>query len=421
MVALLVALGSPAFFVLAAVLGYRYEGAESTTVYIVYSLTLAALGVWIAVFDLVQHGRRYPVTAWMAGTLPVLIGAWFLAEVSGGIAQSVAWPLFRNFLVWAMPALYVGMYIGRSGHWRSVHRLLDALMVFLSAGSLSALVSFLLEGWAARGIGGATYQTLSYVSALAFGLNLYLLRSRAAQGGHPVVRTKIYRLVCVALLPVQLFAAVASGGRGGVVLIGVYVLFELVRRRSAGGRLRSAVVVAVVAAMAVVLLQIAMPNTVVGAGYDRVFAYVTSGGIDWSGTSGRDVVYSRALGLIDERLWFGYGPFGFIEGISPYAYPHNILLELLLAWGVVGFTGVVMLSTPLVRRYFTVKRGDSVFGGLGVLATYQIVMLMFSGTYLAAPTLWFAAGVVIASAVPETVTGSSFGGLSEQAREERGQ
>lgn len=332
-VALLVALGSPLFFVLAAILGYEYEGAETTPVYVVYSLAVAAVGVSIAVFDLVQHRRRYPLTAWMAGMLPIVMAALFLAQSSPGFGQSASWPLFRNFVVWAVPALYVGMYVGASARWREVHRLLDLLMILLSAGSLSASWSLLTQGWDARAIGGATYQTLSYVSALAFGLNLYLLRSSASRGGHRFVRSKVYRLACIALLPAQLFATVVSGGRGGVVLIGVYVLLELVRQRSGGGRLRFVMVVALIAAMAVALLQLAMPNTAVSAGYDRAFAYVTRSGIDWSGTSRRDVVYVRALSLIDERLWFGYGPFGFVEDMAPYVYPHNMFLELLLTWG----------------------------------------------------------------------------------------
>lgn len=403
-VTLLVALGSPAFFVLAAVLGYRYEGAESTAIYIVFSLVIAALGVWVAAFDLLRHGRSYPVVAWMIGMMPALIAVSFVAQVSGHPGESVAWPMFRNSLVWAAPALYMGMYVGRSGRWRSIHDLLDPLMLLLSGGSIRALLDILTRSWVAGGIGGATYQTLSYVSALAFGLNLYLLRSRPSDDVRPFVRSRWYRAACLALLPLQLLAAIASGGRGGVVLIGVYLLLELMRRRSTGGRLRSALVASAVLTTSLVLLQLTMPNTLVGASYDRAFAYLSVGGIDWSGTSGRDVVYSRALALVDERLWLGYGPFGFIAGLTPYVYPHNLVLELLLASGLIGLMAVSAMVLIMVRRYFVLKHADPTLGGLGVLVTYQVVMLMFSGSYLAAATLWFALGLVVTSAIPGAPT-----------------
>lgn len=395
---------------MAAVLGYRYEGVDSSAIYVVYSLAVAVLGVLMAVFDLIRNGRRLPVAAWMLGMSPALLAASYLADTSNALTESAAWLLFRNYLIWAVPALYVGLYIGGSRRWKEAHRVLDLLMVFLSAGSISALIGYLQQGWDARGIGGATYQTLSYVSALAFGLNLYLLRHRVTPpDGSSTVRSRAYLAVCLVLLPVQLFVAMASGGRGGVVLIAVYVLLELARRGAAGGRLRTAMLAASIVIFAAVLVQFSVPGSLVGAGFDRVFSYVTPAGIDWSGTSGRDLVYSQAVGLIDERLWFGYGPFGFVDGMAPYVYPHNIVLELLLGWGVVGLAGFALVGVPVAHRYIVLRRSDPTLGSLGVLITYQLVMLMFSGTYLAAPTLWFAVGLVVATGASRLEMATSMG------------
>jgi O-antigen ligase len=106
---------------------------------------------------------------------------------------------------------------------------------------------------------------------------------------------------------------------------------------------------------------------------------------------------------------FGYGPFGFVELMAPYVYPHNLFLELLLAGGVVGLAAAVVVAVRLAQRYFALKRRDAAYGGLGVLMTYQLVMLMFSGTYLAAPTLWFAVGVIVGA--PKVGSRSPEGGL----------
>ncbi|HAL31258.1 MAG TPA: hypothetical protein DCP20_11210 [Coriobacteriia bacterium] len=395
-VALLAALGAVAFFAGSAIVGYRYSGSEASPVFGVYSLAVAASALLLVVYGLVLQRRRYSALAWMSGLLPILVCVSFFAAANGTVEDAAAWPTFRNFLVWAAPALYAGLHVGTCGSWRRIRRLLDPLMVFLSMASIASVARFLVDGWSARGIAGASYQTLSYVSALAFGLNLYMLLNFEGYERFRFARSGAFRSFGIALLPLQVFAAVVSGGRGGVVLIGVYVvLYVLLKLRSSRGRAQSVLVLVTAGLLTVATLQLALPNTLVSQGYDRAFAYVSSSGIDWSGTSGRDAVYSSALSLIDERPVFGYGPFGFVEHLSPYVYPHNLFLELVLAGGVIGFTGAMLAAGLLTHRYFILKRRDPTYGGLGVLVTYQLVMLMFSGTYLAAPTLWFAFGVIV--------------------------
>lgn len=400
MVTLLTALGSPVFFAAAAAAGYTYAGSESSGVYVAYSLSVALLALAVCVVGMVLHRQRYPLAAWLAGMIPLLVGVAYLAVGSSTAVKSSAWPLFRNFLVWAVPALYIGFHTGAAGKWRQAAKLLDPLMMLFSVASIGSVVGFAVGGVAVRGIGGATYQTLSYTSALAFGLNIHLLLNRGRARWHAVTNHKAYRLICIALLPVQVFAAVVSGGRGGVVLIGVYLLQVLAQQRTVGGRFRSASVVALVAALSLVLLQLAMPNTLVAQGYDRAFAYVSTSGVDWSGTSGRDAVYTRALALIEQRPVLGYGPFGFVDKMAPYVYPHNLFLELLLGGGAVGLMLSVSVVGALSVRYFRLKLQDESLSSLGVLMTYQVVMLMFSGSYLGAPTLWFTAGLIIATGRP---------------------
>lgn len=399
-VTLLAALGSPVFFAVAAAAGYTYAGSESSAVYVAYSLSVALLALTVCVVGMVLYRQKYPMAAWIAGVFPLLIGVAYFAVSNGGAAGSSAWPLFRNFLVWAVPAFYIGLHTGAARGWRQTTKLLDPLMVIFSVASVSSVVAFAVGEVAAKGIGGATYQTLSYTSALAFGLNIHLLLDHGSVRRYGIANHKIYRLICIALLPVQVFAAVVSGGRGGVVLIGVYLLQVLVQQRTAGSRLRSASVVALAAVLSLALLQLSMPNTAVSQGYERSFAYVSASGIDWSGTSGRDAVYTRALALIGQRPGLGYGPFGFVHEMAPYVYPHNLFLELLLGGGAVGLMLGVAVLGALSVRFFRLKLQDNSLGSLGVLVTYQVVMLMFSGSYLGAPTLWFTAGLITAAGRP---------------------
>jgi O-antigen ligase len=123
-------------------------------------------------------------------------------------------------------------------------------------------------------------------------------------------------------------------------------------------------------------------------GYFRILEFVKlDGGINWEGTSGRNVVYQTTLQLIEQRPILGYGLFGMWDVYS--SYPHNLFLEVLLQGGV-----FYLLIALIVLFYFAIKlahliRKDMRFRILIVLFIYPFVMLMFSGTYLSTPMFWF--------------------------------
>jgi len=113
-----------------------------------------------------------------------------------------------------------------------------------------------------------------------------------------------------------------------------------------------------------------------------------------------------SIGPILERPWFGYGE-GSIIHIVPYAQTHrifsahNILLQTLLAWGVVGSTIVAGLGFVLVRRGIDALRegGEYLPPAMAVtaIASYSLV----DGTlYYVLTTAIFAACLGLLLAAP---------------------
>lgn len=67
--------------------------------------------------------------------------------------------------------------------------------------------------------------------------------------------------------------------------------------------------------------------------------------------SGRIEIWLRSITVIEQRPWFGWGEAQFGRLLqSRFAQPHNILLQILLAWGVVGLTLIGTLAALLVKR-----------------------------------------------------------------------
>lgn len=120
-------------------------------------------------------------------------------------------------------------------------------------------------------------------------------------------------------------------------------------------------------------------------------------GANGSIDTGRTHVWWRTLNAIYERPLFGYGDGQMfsVVGLSYAVQPHNVLLQTLLAWGVVGTVCIVILAVPFAIR--TVRGVRSLSGerlppvlAMLVLAAYST----FDGTlYYVLPVSIFAACV----------------------------
>lgn len=74
--------------------------------------------------------------------------------------------------------------------------------------------------------------------------------------------------------------------------------------------------------------------------------------------NGRFFLWRATADLIAQRPWFGYGE-GQTEklvGLPWIFHPHNIVLQILLAWGIVGFVLVLVLAAWAVPKM--IKRAD---------------------------------------------------------------
>src|SRR5690606_30091320 len=67
--------------------------------------------------------------------------------------------------------------------------------------------------------------------------------------------------------------------------------------------------------------------------FSRVFSYISSEGIEWDSTSGRNDLYEKAIEYISKSPIIGYGVFGMFSEFG--FYPHNLILEVLLQGGLV--------------------------------------------------------------------------------------
>ncbi len=178
--------------------------------------------------------------------------------------------------------------------------------------------------------------TMAFLGASALG-GLALL--------HPRLRPAVFP--CVTFL---VFVIAATGSRGALLAwILFVVLVILLRRRRESGAFVIDSVGALVAASAMVL---ALHHSGVWESQNvfvRLAESTAAGGEGF--TTGRIDLWRTTIGLIFDSPWFGSGPDAFrvLASDASVIYPHNVVLQLLLEFGMVG----CVLVAVVIERCLT--------------------------------------------------------------------
>jgi len=259
------------------------------------------------------------------------------------------------------------------------------LSVVMFVGVLMSLINFTLTG--AHGMGGASYQSASYFSALVFGLLLWNI----TQSDTYVKITFYFMLSLVASINV-----LVNGGRGGILLILVFstVFIYLIANKSCKKKhTGSFVFISTIIFFSLVGLVIDLDGVMNGLLRFLEFIITHDGEFRLdlhSGSSSRDVVYSKAIEKITNNPLIGYGFFSYktfsIQG-------HNFAIDIFLQFGIIA--GVLFTIVTIFVFYKSINLNNNINILISFIAMYSMVYLTFSGWYLKDPIFWFLLSMIM--------------------------
>ena len=381
--------GSLSFTIITTIIGYKYT--EHSLIYRVYNVAIAFLTYAITIYTGIRKNYTFSFGGMTVGYIFVV--GYLFSYVLLNNESKLAFDMWTYFIVWSLPAFLFGMVVSQEDSFlKNLWKTSDLFMLIISLIVIVNGIYFLRDGRQSYSTSGTiTYQTLSYLSAFAFGLNYFLLFHDQNSNRLKFFKdNKLYRIFCLFLLLLQGVSLVVTGGRGGFILLSVYFLYVTFFVK--GGKSLYIKFIAIIAIILFAALILNSNNPTISNGLKRIFSYITSEGIDMSETSYRDVNYRIALDLISQKLVFGYG----IYGLFMYTfYPHNLFLEILLGGGVFYFLIFIAATICIVRKYIKIKRSTPDVLLLFIFLLYDLVMLMFSGSYLNTSVLWFFIGFII--------------------------
>lgn len=368
------------FFVINHILGKNYEGSETTSIYIIINTISFIYVLFLFVFDLLKTKRVNRSIA-VVIILNILVTVFFfynyIREVDN---MDIITKRFIEFSMWSFPATLMA-YLTIKNQYRYnsgvVLKVLYWFGIILTLPSVLIINQTLVLGQRAS-IGGDTYQSAGYILVLGMGMMLSKLTVGTKNKKHNIFKY-IYILV--------VFIAILSTGSRGPAVAGIIMLIYFFIKTVNINKLVIYFFISIIVGM---LINPLFDNPFFLKNISRTFAFIGENGINWSGTSGRDILYINAIKQFQHKPIIGHGFFGYISVFMNGRYPHNLFLEILLQGGILMLTMAIFILILLVYKIMKIKKHiEPIYFVLIYLCIYQCSLLMFSGTYITQGLFWY--------------------------------
>lgn len=369
------------FFCIASIVGYTFEGSESSPIYKIYMSAMGGLVIAFLIMDLLRR-RIYTCSSFwcLLVALPMFVFASFYWQ-TGRYVLDVG-RMRQNLLYifcFSYPACCAGIYMAHAGLKRFV-KYLDWVMLIMTVSFVYAIAASVMG---TANVGGASYQVMAYMSGFVFCINICMILWGNHYERFSLFRGERWNLIAYGLLVIQLLACLISGGRGGFVLLAVGAGYMLYRSKKLG-RIVALALFAFLLALAVgsyldTPLFEKLENSTA-----RTFNYLQGDSEDVMEVSGRSGIISHTIQVIQEDHYMGRGLF---RSLQEY-YPHNFFLEVVEQGGVLYLLFWIVILWVIVRKVHSLVENDHLYILLP-LAMYPAVYLMLSGSYTFNALFWF--------------------------------
>lgn len=373
------------FFSFLAILGREYEGKEGSSVYTLFLIVVNMLSILVFLVNARRVHEIQTKFYWFVMLPIIMILFSFLAGPWNEFAISQA----SLFVVLCLPAILSALMTVKFNLFSEILSFLQISALIVSV-SVVCILPILMKSSVIDLMsiyGGGQYQFLSYSCSFSFLVLLYSLLERETR--KKGIKSFIRLLVYYGSLLVLIGGIFLSGGRGGMLVAVCGSAVLIVRRRG----FIFLLVYIIRGLFILTLLVLFFFKGIVDferliESSNRLFSFISNEGLDFSGSSNRDTFYLVALEYIGKKWFLGFGLFGISIHLGSY-YPHNFFLEVMLQFGIVGLTSVIVIILFYGRRLLRIIKKRTSKGLLILSSIYILVLLMVSSSYLIEPMFWY--------------------------------
>jgi O-antigen ligase len=277
------------------------------------------------------------------------------------------------YLAFTAPAFFISL-MAEEKDVEVFYKSLKYLNIYLS---FSILIAFLKTIGSTQfdGIGGATYLLIGYTMAFLFSYNFFQLI---------LERRIIKKLFYIFMMIFNISMILLSGSRGAVISVAIISLFIYYQYIIKSGKGFSYTVTLSIVAC-VTFLFLIRTDGFSFAWYRISRLFESDFGI---ASSGRDVFYQQSLIQFQEHPLSLTGIGAYANHFGSYVYPHNIILEILNDFGLIGFLIASFIISFVLYSARDILKHTIQNQYIVILFIQSSVMLMVSGSYLTEIQFW---------------------------------
>lgn len=353
---------------------------------------LAIVYVLVAVMSSVlcfrYFSRMIPIGFLFAVLMFIIIGFSFVyTRFVYGTSDAMFVSEFKAYFAMVICTVLISMLIA----WRKKTdinlKIVFVAIIILTLISFLSLVrsDSLTSGGYIRDSSGMIYQNISYYSAHAFGLTIFHI----AETKRIKELTWAYKIMCLIFLVVQASTCFLSGGRGGLVLLVVLFVANILFYM---GKKAYKFIIPVL--FFVIITRFAIPWLVNQLdinikGLNRILNFLNGDLFD----DGRISLYIQSFSIFSEKPILGNG----IGSVFYYlhSYSHNAFLDVLVETGIIGMAFLVVLIFVYIIKTISLFHQGSLFRFMTMIFICGITLNMFSGYVWVNPHIWLPLAVVL--------------------------
>ena len=387
--------GETLFFTILTVFGMSYLGITESSIYVYYWAGVCFFVALLTV-KLVLSANYTKKASVLFGY--IMISIIFLCIYGIGAVLFHLDPISirygRAFLAMACPSFIIGVICSDDMH----REYLGTIMVkFIPIATLLLLYNMMrqLDVGYMESLGGMNRLGTGYYAAQLLAVTLCLLhmkREKRQMVKVGYLHSSFQRLILLLLLFVQILVVLFSASRGPVIAMTFLLLYFLVLLSGDNSWKKLTKVVSFGVIMFLIYRTLAVPSLphfTNSVGRIATILRISSGD-DIS--TGRIFMYRKGIDMFLRKPLFGNGPQAFAIKSGYDIYPHNIFVELLCDYGIVGTILWMLLFLYVFAKYVKNKETDWVVSLVFSIALVVAVELMFSGTFTYNAQFWFVVG-----------------------------
>lgn len=369
---------SSIFFCTLSLFSSSYESGGTT--YSLYIFSLAAIIGFILLLNSIKVFVRHEFILPPIKVVIIFVFLVLLVFVAAGYAYSrteATLKMLQFFLAFTTPSIFLALSI-KEKDIHIFYKFMKYLNVYLT---ISVFLAFIKTG-NLDSLAGASHLTVGYTMAAMFPFNFIMMTNE---------KSLFKKLFYMILLVFNIYATFLSGSRGAlagivVTFIIMFYMYGIKERKFFSNLLLLAFVV-----FGVVYVLNNTNDT--GQGLWRMSLLLSEdGGIS---SSGRDIYYETAISQFNDHPIIGNGVAAFKNRFGFYVFPHNIFLEVLTDFGIVGLTLFVIALLITTKKARIMLKRDIQNQYIVLLFVQSMVMLMVSGSFLVDTQFWISLTLIL--------------------------